>query len=465
MRGYQAIPRFLYGHDHDLASWIVKDIVIDRHLRLIGQQTSTLGIFVGPFHYYALIPFYWLTHMDPIGSLAYPFLIGLLAIISVYYTFTKLFNRQVALIGSLLYSVSYLISQNERDIVPTTSVSLWTIWFFYGVNLVLQGNPKGLLLLAVLIALIWHVHLALVLLLPLIPLALWMSKHKFTLRDFVFPVLVLLFLSLPLLVFETRHNFSQTRTLVSSLISSSQGSPVSKLHKFDRVFFLTSNNAKDLFLKNVPYLPSSLVTVFLVLTSVYLLKSKRISPQIFILVSLWNSLYLVFFTFHPILVSEYYLNGMNVMWLVILTSFISGLNLRLAFLLLIAVSLYNIKLFLPYRQSTGYVQRKALVEYIRLDSVKHNYPCIAISYMTNPGYELGYRYLFWLVRLHVNHPNSLSPVYTIVFPLSLAGRVDAVFGGLGLVLPKYQIYSPQGVKLSCSGEDSNLTDSMFGFTK
>ena len=89
MRGYQAIPRFLYGHDHDLASWIVKDIVIDRHLRLIGQQTSTLGIFVGPFHYYALIPFYWLTHMDPIGSLAYPFLIGLLAILQIFNNYNQ----------------------------------------------------------------------------------------------------------------------------------------------------------------------------------------------------------------------------------------------------------------------------------------------------------------------------------------------------------------------------------------
>lgn len=408
MRAYQAVPRFLYGHDHDLASWIVKDIVVNHHFRLIGQQTSTLGIFIGPVHYYLLIPFYLLTNMDPVGSLLYPILVGVAAIVGVYYTFNKLFNRQIALVGSLLYSVSFLISQNERDIVPTTVVSLWTVWFFYGVNLVLRGNSKGLVLLAVLIALIWNIHLALVLLLPLIPLAMWMSKHRFVLRDFVIPGLVLLFLSLPLIVFEFRHNFWQTRTLVSSLVSSSQGSPISKLHKFDRVFFLASNNAHDLFLREVPYVPTQFVTTILVLGSIFLVKSKRMTPQTFIIISLWNILYLIFFTFHPIIVSEYYLNGMNIVWLIILTLLISSLDRQLALPVLIIISVYNVNLLMPYRQSTGYLQKKALVEYIRLDAVKHNYPCVAISYMVNPGYELGYRYFFWLARLHVNHPNSLK---------------------------------------------------------
>ena len=56
-RSYQLRERFGYTHDNDLAGWIVKDIVVDRHLRLIGQLTSSPGIFIGPLFYYLQIPF------------------------------------------------------------------------------------------------------------------------------------------------------------------------------------------------------------------------------------------------------------------------------------------------------------------------------------------------------------------------------------------------------------------------
>lgn len=50
LRFYKPLSLFSYGHDQDLAGWIVKDIV-SGHLRLIGQQTSSLGIFPRPILY------------------------------------------------------------------------------------------------------------------------------------------------------------------------------------------------------------------------------------------------------------------------------------------------------------------------------------------------------------------------------------------------------------------------------
>ena len=60
LRSIQLEDRFSYGHDQDLASWFVKDVLINGHLRLIGQETSTQGIFIGPLYYYLLIPFLYL---------------------------------------------------------------------------------------------------------------------------------------------------------------------------------------------------------------------------------------------------------------------------------------------------------------------------------------------------------------------------------------------------------------------
>src|SRR3989304_8690751 len=68
LRLYKAQELFLYGHDHDLAGWFVRDVVENMHFRLIGQDTSTQGIFIGPVYYYLLVPFYLLSGMDPIGG-------------------------------------------------------------------------------------------------------------------------------------------------------------------------------------------------------------------------------------------------------------------------------------------------------------------------------------------------------------------------------------------------------------
>src|SRR3989344_8893911 len=84
-RSYKIVERFEFAHDGDLYSWIVKDIVVNHHIRLIGQLTSAPGIFIGPAFYYLLVPFFILTKMDPIGTIYFALLVGLITIISYYF--------------------------------------------------------------------------------------------------------------------------------------------------------------------------------------------------------------------------------------------------------------------------------------------------------------------------------------------------------------------------------------------
>src|SRR4030066_2390927 len=68
LRFYQIKERFIFGHDHDLAFWIVKDVLLNKHFRLIGQETSTQGIFIGPLYYYLQAPFFAIFRMDAIAE-------------------------------------------------------------------------------------------------------------------------------------------------------------------------------------------------------------------------------------------------------------------------------------------------------------------------------------------------------------------------------------------------------------
>src|SRR4030067_2606097 len=84
-RLYKSVIYFPYGHDNDLAGWVIKDILLNKHLRLVGQETSTQGIFIGSLYYYLLIPFYLLTGLDPVGAILLSVVLGMFGIWSFYF--------------------------------------------------------------------------------------------------------------------------------------------------------------------------------------------------------------------------------------------------------------------------------------------------------------------------------------------------------------------------------------------
>lgn len=465
-RAYQFKERFYYAHDNDLASWIVKDIIIDHHPRLIGQLTTTPGIFVGPLFYYSLIPFYLIGHMSPLYTTAYSWLIGAISIFSVYFVFSKLYGSSMGNGGSLLYAVSFAISQNEREVVPTTPVMLWSIWFFYGINLLFKGDKRSLLLLALLGGLVWHVHLTLALLTPLVVIGIIFQRKNFKLSDFYKPILIFIILSTPLLLFEVKHGFQQTNSLFGSLSGQTARVIGTRQDKLFRALYVASENATSIFIDRPPQLSIYFVPILLlILASIAIITKKLSITQAFILF-VWFVLYIGVFTLHPINLSEYYLNGLNILWIFLATLILVRFSRPFGFTVLSLLVLYNLARFITSPvNGNNYVQKSKLVDFILADSVAHNYPCVSISYITNPGYEFGYRYLFYHAGLHVNQPSSNSPVYTIVFPHPLVNHLDKTFGALGLILPDYQKYHPQEVNFSCQGTDANLTDPMFGFTK
>ncbi len=463
-RSYQLVERFAYDHDSDLSAWIFKDIVIDGHLRLIGQQTSSLGLFIGPLFYYSLIPFYLATNLDPIGTSVYPIIVGVVGVLSLYFVTAKTTDKKTAFFAALIYAGSFSISNTERQVVPTAWIFVWSIWFIYSVHLIYQGKKLGLTIAAVLLSLVWHIQLVLVI--AAVPMGIaWISRFKsFKFRDFILPVALLVIISTPLILFELRHDFIQFRSL---FFSSQVAEQVSRTlaQKSLHVLSVAAKNANAIFWVRPNNIPDYVLPLVILMGSGILLVRKKISRQLVLTFVLWFAVFIGFFIFHHINLSEYYINSLNIMWIILAALVLSRLG-KLGSILLVVFLFYNLYIIitLPINRS-GYLNRVAMVDYIAKDAKEHKFPCIAISFMTNPGYELGYRYLFWQKKMHVNRPSSNSPVYTIVFPHGRANRLDYTSGALGLVLPDYSRYNESGVRDSCSGENSNVTDPMFGFTK
>jgi len=468
LRLYKFQELFLYSHDQDLAGWVIRDI-LSGHFRLIGQETSQGGVFIGPLFYYSLIPFYLLFGMDPIGGVFLPAVIGLASMVSVYWVFKRVFSEQIATISLIIYALNFNIVFTDREVVPTTPVHLWTIWYLYSVYLIFKGKHKyGFILLGFLAGLTWHINLGLIITLPVALLAVFYSKEKLNIKNIVFGILACIPGLLPFVMFEARHNFQQTNAILGSLTQTQSGA-MEASDKFNRLVQILSANIGQLSWGPFLSIKFEYTFVIMFIFLVYIFVNKIIDRKKFSLFLVWIVFYVAFFSTNSLILSEYYLNGLTVIWILVFALVLNMFTKKHALIIYLILGLYSIlnigRVLNISVNKSGYIERKAIVRFINEDAKKHGYPCVSVSYITKPGYNLGYRYLFWLEDMHVNNPSSMSPVYTIVFPHSMVDRIDKSFGALGLINPDYEMYNEADVAKSCEGENSNLTDPMFGFLK
>ena len=282
-RLYKLREFYIFEHDQDLYSFIVRDI-LSGHLRLIGQLTSIEGVFIGPLYYYLLAPFYALFGYNPLSAYFVATSVAVATLLSIYYVFYKLYSPKAALIGVFLYACSLPLAFFDRWIVPTQPTILWSVWYLYALFITLKGDKRGLLLFGILAGLIWHIHVALLPLLLLVPASIFLAKIKYQRKYIFWAIAFFVFLTLPFWLFEIRHGFQQTAGLIASIGQDKNG-----IKGIER-FFLAVDGASLGFAKFITYkwkVPYFVVYFFLSLPLIFLVKKHLLSKNQIKLLALW----------------------------------------------------------------------------------------------------------------------------------------------------------------------------------
>lgn len=452
-RTYRVVDYFTYGHEQDLQAWIVKDILIDHHPRLIGQETSITGLFIGPLYYYVLALFFAIFRYSPISSIFPITIISLITIASFYFVVSKFFGKVAGLTASFIYAVSLNIVFLDRWVVPTQTTLLWTIWFFYVVFSFIRGNIKPLPILIVLVALIWHIHIAFLPLLLLVPVAWLLNKKSFfkeikkvEARKIMISFFVSFILLLPLVFFEMRHGYQQVSALTKSF--SQEKGVIFGVYKLQIILENIVRVLKEYIFYNFPIkLPTiGIVPGFLILFFVVLLflvkknvvKFKEASMIVFWIVVVMLSHY---FTKHAI--TEYYFNNLIIISVVVFSLLVTYLyNQRkirgLIILLMISFFIFNLRQLLLKPVPRGeFVDKNAAVKFISENYIKNSFSCVGINYIGPLGVSYGYRYLFWKYNVKLVTPGNDVPVYSIVNPYLISEKEIAKnFGDIGVILPR-----------------------------
>ncbi len=454
-RTYQLVSFHEYSHEQDLQSFIVKDIVLDKHLRLVGQETSITGVFVGPLFYYSLIPFYLLTSMDPIGAVGLTLIISVLTILSVFYVLNKLYSKQTGLIGAFIYATSLPIAIQDRWVVPTQTTLLFTIWYFYTLISLTRGNFKVLPILIILLGLIWHVHIAFIPLLILLPIAALMSHKKISpltinRRQLMLSIAIFILLVSPLLVFEVRHGFQQ----LHGIIKATQGGSTVLYgeYKFETLLINITRVLKDpLFNTHFPEFPRVWIipgfTGIFILLSVSTVRLKILAKKELLIIYLWIANILISHQLSLRPIAGYYFNSLLVLATVIyglLGSWVWNKNKLLAAGLLSAFLLINLHgLYTRPKKVGEYQDRKAVVQYIQKDASTNSYKCVAINYIGAVGTNYGFRFLFERFGPRIISPGNDVPTYSLAIPNTISeNEVDFSSGNIGVLLPDVKGIDP-----------------------
>ncbi len=459
-RTYKLEIFYPWGHDQDLFAWIAKDIVVEHHFRLIGQETSITGVFIGPIFYYLMALSFAVFNMNPMSANIPTTIISLLTIFSIYWVFSKFFNQTTGLIGAFLYAISPGMVFLDRWVVPTQPSILWGIWYLYVLFSILKGNFQLIILpLSILIGLIWHVHIAFIPLLILLPFAFLLSDKKkrrfeFKFKTLVLSLLVLIILTSPFFIFEVRHGFVQTRSLVQATTQDK-----GDLTGTSRMIKVINSGGRSLagafVLSNTVIGLSPTVTTilpFLLLAGIFYLKTiKILSKNQTVVILIWVAVVFMGQFFSKRIITEYYFNNLFVILFLILSLILTKANniskkIPVVIILLL-VYLTGITVWFINRPDDlgGFLYKRQAVEFIKNDVLNKGYPCIGISNIeSNLGGGNGFRYLFWLNHLSVITPGNDVAVYNIVNPWTIsASEISAKFGNLGVIVPTGKNINPQ----------------------
>ncbi len=226
----------------------VKRILIDRDFPLLGPPMSVGNVYLGPLYYYMMSVPMAIFYLEPAAAAAMVALIGVLTVVVIYYLANKWFGFYPAILASLLYTLSpvtIIYSRSSWNPNPAPFFSLLLILSLY--KLRRTGNFLWVVLAGMSLAFGIQMHYTSLLLIPVFLIFFFLEVFKnqntknLILGSFL-GLLTFFILMSPLLIFDLKYNFSNTRAFVELL--SGKNTPVEKnlLNPVQRLIPLYKDN-------------------------------------------------------------------------------------------------------------------------------------------------------------------------------------------------------------------------------
>ena len=226
LRAYRIDILTTFGRDQGIDFLVVRDMIINHKLTLIGIKTSVADFYQGPNYLYILLPFFWVFNFHPLAGAVSALIVSILTIIVLYVLCLKFLNQRVAILSSILFAVSPEFVKFGNTPLYQHFLPLFiflSLFMFFKI----QRNPKAtnFLWLGFFLGFALELHFLAITLVLAILVYLLIFHRAF--KQIINLLLGLIVGLLPTIIFELRHGFLNTNFLYAYLLNRSSGTSIS----------------------------------------------------------------------------------------------------------------------------------------------------------------------------------------------------------------------------------------------
>ncbi|MBI3366286.1 hypothetical protein HY041_01490 [Candidatus Roizmanbacteria bacterium] len=428
--------RFSYGWDHEHLSFEVKKIVKEHKLTLLGPQANNdRGFFLGPYFTYLLVPFFLASSMHPSALIWVVVIYNIIFFLAAWYVLKKVFNSLISLAFLFLWSVNPILIGYDINpwwplLIPLGTILYWL--FLYRLDK--KMTVLNLFGLGVILGILVNLHFQIFFL--ILFTCLFFLIHP-SLRKRINLRLILTILigfgicMVPLVLFDLRHNFLNTKLLINFFHSRDVGDKNSGLFFWIPVF------TNFIF----PFIHTKSIIVGVIFygiieSIVYWLCTKKKG----FFGSFYKSFFLIWLIF-PFLFSlygkrpsEYYFLFLYPFILISLIDFFLTAKKRLFLILFLTLFIFinisEIRIVMTPSASNFYYKELAIKKLKEITiQINKNYN---LSFDVPLGRDVGYRYLMEYYAIQPSN-NPSDPLIEIRIPPK---DDDIRIGEQGIKIPK-----------------------------
>ena len=410
---------------------------------LIGATTGMHGVFYGPTWYYLLFPFFLIFKGNPSAIALIMATSGFLTALCGYFLGKKVGGNVIGVTMLALIGVSQVLTEISTQIWNPNFIPLFIVVFLLiAVSEKLKIKRFSWIAMGLILGIIFDLEIVFGTLF-LISALIYLSVFEKKFRSFKSVVLLgvgFLVVQLPRVLFELRHDFLMTRTLLNSLEGGDSSGILTPSPRLVKTFVAILSVWTNTVAWQVSALGIILLVVSVVILSLSYKKLEAGQKKFFRFLVITPCVYFVGLSFFNHDIESHYYIGLPLIF-ILLVSFVIGVFylylkksvIMLAIAIVLVASCVNqLKILNTFQKSewigdaSVYRNQVQIVDYIYKEagSKKFNY----LVY-TPPIYDYPYQYLFkWYGAKQYKYTPDIkaqSLLFVVIEPDNIPGRQEA----------------------------------------
>ncbi len=280
LRFYKLRSFVIFLGDEGRDALVVKRILIDHKLTLLGPTASVGGFYIGPIYYYMIAPFMLLSGLDPVGPAIFIALTGIATVILLYSILRKWFGSFSATLASLLYTISPGIvnfSRSSWNPNPMPFFSLLSVVsLYFGI---VQQRIWLTLISGIAYGISFQLHYLGLLIGPIVAvLTFFLAKPKDWIKLGLTQILGFFIGASLYFAFEIRHGFPNIRSVIEFINRGGSTTGLRSLDFYGIFQEMNRFNFESILGRDLAFITKPVTLVFFFLIIVYLIwhfKSKQ----------------------------------------------------------------------------------------------------------------------------------------------------------------------------------------------